>query len=159
MNISPITLREARTFIRANHRHRPDLVGGLFAIAVASDVVHGVAVVGRPTARHLDADDFTAEITRVCTDGTRNACSMLYGACWRAARALGYRRLVTYTLATEVGASLRASGFRVVAETRAQPWHRPSRPRIDVHPAQAKLRWERSAAAQNDGSESEVARG
>lgn len=79
--------------------------------------VIGVAIVGRPVARLLACDPFTAEVTRLCTDGTRNACSMLYSATWRASRALGYHRLVTYTLQEEGGASLRAAGWRVVGET------------------------------------------
>jgi hypothetical protein len=108
--------------------------------------VRAVAIVGRPVARHL-ADGFTAEVTRLASDGTRNACSMLYGAAWRAARALGYRRLVTYTLAEERGASLRGAGWRLVGEAGGGSWNRPKvgRARVDMHPTQRKLRWERSA--------------
>jgi hypothetical protein len=87
-------------------------------------------------------DGFTAEVTRCCTDGTRNACSMLYRAAWRAARAMGYRKLITYTLAEEGGASLRASGWRIVGEVTGRSWSCPSRPRVDKHPTQGKLRWE-----------------
>jgi hypothetical protein len=106
-----------------------------------------VAIVGRPVARELAADDFAAELTRCCTDGTRNACSMLYSAAWRAARALGYRRLVTYTLASEGGASLRAAGWHCIGEAGGGSWSRTSRPRVDTHPLQIKLRWERSEFA------------
>lgn len=84
----------------------------------------------------------TAEVVRVATDGTRNACSMLYGAAWRACRALGYRRLVTYTLPEEGGASLRAAGWRLVGEAGGGSWSRKSRPRVDLHPTQQKMRWE-----------------
>jgi hypothetical protein len=106
--LAPITLREARAYVAANHRHHEAPAGGLFAIGVTDgERVRGIAIVGRPVARMLQ-DDFTAEVTRLCTDGARNACSMLYGAAWRAARALGYRRLITYTLPSEGGASLRA---------------------------------------------------
>jgi hypothetical protein len=116
--------------------------GGLFAVAVADESgVRGVAIVGRPVARLL-ADDFTAEVTRLCTDGARNACSMLYGAAWRAARALGYRRLVTYTLPEEGGSSLRAAGWRLVGEAGGGSWSRVARARVDTHPTQRKLRWE-----------------
>lgn len=109
-----MTLREARAYVAENHRHHRPPQGGLFAVGAALDQrVVGVAIVGKPVARMLN-DGWTAEVTRLCTDGTRNACSALYGACWRAARALGYRRLVTYTLADEGGSSLRASGFRLV---------------------------------------------
>jgi hypothetical protein len=84
------------------------------------------------------------EVTRVCTDGTRNACSLLYAAAWQAARALGYRRLITYTQAGQSGASLRAAGWRVVAARPPSPgWARPSRPRAD-HGVDhtARLRWQ-----------------
>ncbi len=103
VNVIPMTLREARAFVATHHRHHRPPQGGLFAIgaAAAGDVV-AVAIVGRPVARGL-ADDFTAEVTRLCSTGIRNACSLLYAACWRAARALGYHRLVTYTLPEEGG--------------------------------------------------------
>ena len=86
-------------------------------------VVVGVVIVGRPVSRHLD-DGHTVEVTRLATDGSRNACSMLYGAAIRAARAMGYGRIVTYTLASECGASLRAVGFLPVAKVRAETWGR-----------------------------------
>lgn len=140
--LTPLTLREARAFVERHHRHSRPPQGGLFAIgAAAGDEVVGVAIVGRPVARHM-ADGWTAEVTRLCTDGSRNACSLLYAAAWRAARAMGYRRLITYTLATEPGDSLRGAGWRVVAEVRRQSWDRPGRPRVDLHPLQERLRWE-----------------
>lgn len=141
----PMTLRDAKAFIAANHRHHPALVGGLFAIGAAEgDDVVGCVVVGRPVARML-ADGFTCEVTRLATDGSRNACSMLYRAAWRAARAMGYRRLVTYTLPEEGGSSLRAAGFALIGEAGGGSWSRPSRPRVDLHPTQTKLRWELTA--------------
>lgn len=119
--------------------------GGLFALACSDgERIRGVAIIGRPVARELASDDFAAEVTRCCTDGARNACSILYGAAWRAARALGYRRLVTYTLATEGGASLRAAGWACIGEAGGGSWSRTSRPRVDTHPLQVKLRWERA---------------
>jgi hypothetical protein len=148
LELCPMTLKEARAFVARHHRHHPAPAGGLFAIGCVQDGVGdivGVAIVGRPVARHL-AGDYTAEVTRLCTDGTWNACSLLYGAAWRAARALGYRRLVTYTLATEPGASLRAAGWRDVARVKAEGWSRPSRPRVDLQPAQEKIRWEAGGA-------------
>jgi hypothetical protein len=112
LQLCPVTLREARAWVTEHHRHHEAPVGGLFAVGVMSGPsIVGVAIVGRPVARML-VDDFTAEVTRCCTDGSRNACSMLYRACWRAARALGYQRLVTYTLEQEGG---RASERRVCA--------------------------------------------
>lgn len=147
LRVIPITLKEARCFVDAKHRHHRAPQGGLFALGIAVidggvvNAVVGVAIVGRPIARAL-ADDFTAEVTRLCTDGTPNACSMLYGAAWRAARALGYSRLVTYTLASESGTSLRAAGWFLVGAAGGGPWSRASRPRVDTHPTQEKLRWE-----------------
>ncbi len=142
LRVVPMTLREARAFVAERHRHHAPPQGGLFALAGSvGDRLVGVAIVGRPVARML-ADDFTAEVTRLCTDGTRNACSLLYGAAWRAARALGYRRLVTYTLPSEGGASLRAAGWRLIGEAGGGSWSRADRPRVDTHPTQEKLRWE-----------------
>jgi hypothetical protein len=103
-----------------------------YAIGVAEDdELVGVAMVGRPVARHYD-DGFTLEVNRTCVaDNIRNANSLLYGAAWRAAKALGYRRLITYTQEGESGASLRGAGWRVVAELQPSPgWSRPSRVRV-----------------------------
>jgi hypothetical protein len=143
LSVVPITLAEASEFVRRHHRHHPPSAGHKFSLAVADDAgtVRGVAVVGRPVARGNE-DGWTLEVTRVATDGATNACSMLYGAAWRAARALGWRRLITYTLASEPGTSLRAAGWRVVGEVRGRSWHTPSRPRIDRHPTLDKQRWE-----------------
>lgn len=142
MNLCPLTLREARAFVGRHHRHHRPPQGGLFAVAAEHDgSIAAVAIVGRPVAREL-ADGYTAEVTRLCSTGARNACSLLYAACWRAARALGYRRLVTYTLPEEGGASLRAAGWRLVGEAGGGSWSRAGRPRVDLHPTQTKLRWE-----------------
>lgn len=145
----PITLREAHAFVAAHHRHHEPDRGGRFAIGAArNDEIVAVAVVGRPKAR-LAQDTWTAEVTRLCSiDGTQpnghasGACSMLYAACWRAARAMGYRRLITYTLPEEGGASLRAAGWRCIGEAGGGTWSRKERPRVDTHPTQPKLRWE-----------------
>lgn len=108
MLIVPVSLQEANAFVAAHHRHHGPVAGHKFSIGVAEgDVVHGVAIVGRPVSRHLD-DGLTLEVSRICTDGVRNGCSMLYGASWRAARALGYRRLITYTLPSEGGFTSRS---------------------------------------------------
>lgn len=143
--VVPCMLSDATKFVARHHRHHRAPQGGLFALAVAhGDVVVGVAIVGRPVARMLQ-DGWTAEVTRVCVlEGQRNVCSMLYGAAWRAARALGWRRLVTYTLVEESGASLRGAGWRCLGEAGGGSWDRAERPRIDAHPTQQKLRWEAS---------------
>jgi hypothetical protein len=145
----PITLREAAAFIESWHRHHDPPRGCIFCVGVADsdsvgDSFAGVAVVGRPVSRMLQ-DGWTAEVTRVATNGTRNACSILYGAAWRAARALGYLKLVTYTLPEEGGASLRGAGWKVIGEAGGGSWSRKDRPRVDTHPTQAKLRWEKTA--------------
>lgn len=112
LTIVPITLRAAGAFILEHHRHHGPPRGGKFAIGVITDdgELRGVAVVGRPISRYLD-DGLTAEVNRTCTDGTRNANSALYGAAWRIASAMGYRRIITYTQAGESGASLTAAGW------------------------------------------------
>ena len=143
--VVPCTIKDAARYIAAHHRHHRAPVGGLFAVGASlGGVLVGVAVVGRPVARGLQ-DDTTAEVTRLATDGTPNACSLLYGAAWRAARALGYRRLVTYTLSSEPGTSLVAAGWTLIGQCGGGSWSRPSRPREDRHPLQRKLRWERAA--------------
>lgn len=147
MTVIPLTLAEANAFVEQHHRHHGPATGHKFSIgAVSDDRVFGVAIVGRPLARPLD-DGMTLEVLRCCTDGERNGCSALYGAAWRATRALGYTKLVTYTLASEGGGSLRASGWRVVAEVRGRSWNCEGRPRVDRHPLQDKLRWEAPSAS------------
>jgi hypothetical protein len=143
--VVPMTLREACAFIEEHHRHHNPPRGCIFVVGVSDEGrIAGVAVVGRPVARMLQ-DGWTAEVTRVATDGARNACSILYGAAWRAARALGYRKLVTYTLPEEGGASLRGAGWTCLGEAGGGSWDRKQRPRVDTHPTQGKLRWEMSA--------------
>ena len=141
--VVPLPLDEANTFVAQHHRHHGPVVGHRFSLGVSDRAgwIHGVAIIGRPVARGLD-DGLTLEITRVATDGTPNACSALYGGARRAAFALGYKKLVTYTLASEGGQSLRAAGYRLVGEVRGRSWSCKSRPRVDKHPAQHKLRWE-----------------
>lgn len=144
LQVTPINLDEANAFVSVHHRHHKPVPGAKFAVAVSEgDGVRGVAIVGRPVAR-LSDDGYTLEVNRCCTDGTRNACSMLYGAAWRVAKALGYRRLITYTLPEEGGASLRASGWRLIGLRGGGNWNVPSRPRVDTAEALQgqKLLWE-----------------
>lgn len=142
LQVVPISLTEANAFVARFHRHHKPVPGHKFAVAVSDgEAIRGVAIVGRPVSRMLQ-DGFTLEVNRCCTDGARNACSMLYGASWRAAKALGYWRLLTYTLPEEGGASLRASGWRLIGERGGGSWNCPSRPRVDTHPTQRKLLWE-----------------
>lgn len=137
-----IALKDANDFVARLHRHHKPVVGHLFSIgAVLDGELVGVAIVGRPVARMRD-DGLTAEVTRLCTDGTRNACSFLYGAAARAAFALGFKRIGTYILKSEDGASLRASGWRLIGETKGGSWSRPSRGREDKHPTVPKQLFE-----------------
>lgn len=111
MEIRPITFKCASDYVNKYHRHHKATVGCKFCIGVFDgDKMVGCAVCGRPVSRHLD-DGLTCEINRVCTDGTYNACSMLYGACCRVAKAMGYKLIITYTLESEPGTSLKASNF------------------------------------------------
>lgn len=143
LRIVPINWRDACQFIEHHHRHHNPPQGWKFGIGVNNDSGNlvGIIVVGRPVARLLD-DGKTLEATRCCTDGTKNACSKLYAAAWRAARAMGYSRLITYTLATEIGTSLMASGWINKGEAGGKSWSRPSRKRIDRHPTERKILWE-----------------
>ena len=151
MTRRPVSITEANRLIRLWHRHNGPVVSGLFAAAVERrGVVCGVAIVGRPVARGLQ-DGLTCEVTRLATDGTLHACSCLYGVCCRVAKELGWRKIVTYTLATEPGTSLRAAGFERAAELTARPaWDTPARTRAQTdlfgqerRPPGAKVRWER----------------
>ena len=142
----PITFKEACKFVEMHHRHHKPSRGVRFCMAVSDQDgnIRGVAMVGRPVARHLD-DGWTVEVNRVATDGCSNACSALYGAAWRAARALGYRRAITYTLPQEGGSSLRGAGWKLIGEAGGGAWACKSRPRVDLHPTQQKLKWEKEA--------------
>lgn len=142
--VTPIDFAEANAFVQIHHRHHKPVVGCKFCIAVSEDgTVRGVAIVGRPVGRKSD-DGWTLEVNRVCTDGASNACSMLYGAAWRVARALGYRRLITFTLPEEGGASLRGAGWRLIGKRGGGNWNVETRPRIDTaHELRGqKLLWE-----------------
>lgn len=132
LEITPIQLDEANAFVAQHHRHHRPVVGAKFCIAVSEAAqVRGVAIIGRPVARHCD-DGWTLEVNRCCTDGVKNGCSILYGAAWRAARAMGFKRLITYTLPDEGGASLRASGWVCLGLCGGGNWSRETRPRIDT---------------------------
>lgn len=141
MTLAPITLRAANAYVVEHPRHHDPVRGHKFSIAALDDErLVGVVMVGRPIARMLD-DGYTAEVTRLCTDGYRNACSILYGAAWRASKAMGYLRCVTYILESEDGASLRAAGWICDGPAGGGVWSRPSRQRDDHHPTERKMRW------------------
>lgn len=143
LEIRPIHLAPAREYIAQYHRHNIPPVGGKFAIACYDDGrLCGVAICGRPTARRSD-NGLTLEIYRNCTDGTPNACSKLYGAACKIARDMGYKRVITYTLASENGASLKASNFTWEGEAGGIAWTGPRRRNYYVSPEEMKNRWAR----------------
>jgi len=142
LKLTPITFRIANDFVKKHHRNHKPVIGHKFSLAVSDDnKLRGVAIVGRPVSRRLD-DGWTLEVNRVATDGAKNACSMLYGAAWRVCKAMGYKRLVTYTLPSEGGASLRASGWKRTGEAGGGNWNSKGRPRKDSEHQQKKIRWE-----------------
>lgn len=143
----PLSLAEANEFVARHHRHHKPVVGHKFSIgaALGAEIV-GVCIVGRPVSRHRD-DGMTLEVTRLCTNGQRNACSFLYGCAARAAFALGYSRIGTYILKTEGGASVRAAGWKLIAETPGRSWNVQSRPRVDTHPLEPRLLFEAAGMA------------
>lgn len=143
--LKPVTLKEANSFVAENHRHYPPVTGHKFSIGVSDgEKIVGVVIVGRPVSRYLD-DGWTMEVTRLCTDGTKNACSMLYAAAWRAGRAMGYRRAVTYILESESGVSLRATGWKCTGRAGGLTWTGKRKPNENRYPAQMKMRFEKVA--------------
>lgn len=153
LELRPCDYKTAIAFVGENHRHNRPPNGHKFSIAVYDgDRLCGVCMVGRPIARRLD-DGMTLEVTRNCTDGTKNACSILYGAAIRAAKAMGYKRIVNYTLQSEPGTSLKASNWKNMGKSGGGTWNVPSRPREETqltlfgeewkYSTEPKIRWEK----------------
>lgn len=141
LHLQPITLAEAQAYVNQNHRHHIAPWGWKYGMAATDgERIIGIATVGRPVARRQD-DGWTLEVTRCCTDGARNACSKLYAAAEAVALGLGFRRVITYTLAEEEGASMRAANWRDLGERQSHTWNMPSRPREDKHPTGTKRLW------------------
>ncbi len=142
MNFQPISLKLANEFVLANHRHNKPVAGHKFSIGLFDDErLIGVAICGRPVARMAD-DGLTLEILRVCTDGTRNANSMLYGRVKKIAQVMGYKKVLTYTLAEESGSSLRAVGAQKDGLVKPQEWSREKRKRETQNIyKKEKIRW------------------
>jgi hypothetical protein len=142
MKIVPITLKKANEIVTQWHRHHKPSVGHKFSIALVEDEDYiGIAICGRPVARGSD-DGLTLEVARLCTDGTPNACSKLYGACARVAKEMGYVKIQTYILQSEPGTSLKASGWIMEAVTAGGQWKRTDGiiNRTD-QPTEPKQRW------------------
>lgn len=147
MKIIPCTYRTACDFVNEFHRHHKASQGCKFCIGLTdnNNKLCGVAICGRPVSRHLD-DGLTLEINRLCTDGTKNACSMLYGACCRIGKAMGYKKVITYILESETGASLKASNFICEGAAGGTHWtgvrqHKQLSLIEDKTPEEMKVRW------------------
>lgn len=144
LRIVPLELFEANEMVDRFHRHHKPVQGHRFSIGVlnADDKLVGAAIVGRPVARLGGDPSEVVEVTRLVTDGTPNACSALYGAAARAAHALGYRRIQTYTLDTETGISLKAAGWKREGTFGGGQWHHTDgKPRRTDQPIGPKIRW------------------
>jgi hypothetical protein len=157
LTVHPLTLEQANAFIAHVHRHHQPVVGHRFSLgAFKNGECVGVAVVGRAVARMVDQNG-VAEVTRLATDGTKNACSILYAACARACDAMGYAHIQTYTLPSEGGASLRASGWTLIGEAGGGDWNRPNQPlrgknRTD-QPMERKQKWTKILTNGKNGSQ------
>ena len=142
--LTPLSLREANAFVDRHHRHHKAVTGHKFSIGCSQDdQLVGVAIMGRPVSRYLD-DGLTLEVNRLCTTEEKNVCSMLYAAAARAAKAMGYRKIITYTLDTEPGTSLRAAGWLCAGPAGGVRWTGSRRPAADLCPPQKKLRYEKN---------------
>ena len=143
LTLTPVALATANAFVNAHHRHHKATAGHKFTIGCAKDgELVGVAIVGRPVSRYLD-DGWTLEVNRLCTTGEKNACSILYAASARAAKAMGYRKIITYTLDSESGSSLRAAGWSCAGLAGGKCWTGSRKPASALYPAQMKLRYEK----------------
>lgn len=152
LKIHPIDFRKAAEYVDMNHRHHSRPVGHKYSLSCYDgDRLCGVAMVGRPVSRHLD-DGYTLEVNRLCTDGTKNACSILYASAWRAAKALGYTRIVTYTLASESGSSLRAAGWTCEGVAGGEKWTGKRSGREPDWPKEKKVRWVKMDGGATNGN-------
>lgn len=143
LKLIPVSLKTANAFVAEHHRHHKPVTGHKFSLGCMREgQLVGVAIVGRPVSRYLD-DGLTLEVNRLCSTGEKNVCSFLYGAAARAGKALGYQRIVTYTLDTEPGTSLRAAGWECMGLAGGKRWTGTRRPAVDLYPAQMKLRYEK----------------
>ena len=139
--LRPVTVKAALPFVRAVHRRLPRVQGAMWAVSVLRGAERvGVALVGH-AARLLAEDDCLSVLRCAVIEGHHNACSMLYGACSRAAKAMGATDLVTYTHADENGASLKASGWIYGGSTTGGEHSRAGRKRAPAVDAAPKQRW------------------
>ena len=140
----PLELKQANKFVEKYHRHHKPVHRDKFRIGCLFEGrLVGVVQCARPVSRYLDSGD-TIEVVRLCTDGTPNVCSFLYSRAARAAQAMGYKKIITYTLESEDGSSLRACGWKFEKMTDGGSWNCPSRPRNTSAPTCRKKRWSKS---------------
>jgi len=152
LTVVPMSIAEANEFVKNFHRHNKPTQGGKFAIGATVEQLFGVAIVGRPISATLD-NGLTAEVLRVCVLDTapKNTCSFLYGRCWRIWQQMGGKRMVTYTLQTESGSSLKGAGWKILGETQPHnTWKNKTKRdgiKRDWQPiyGQLKFRWEPSS--------------
>ena len=150
LTVKPMSLADANRFVAEHHRHHKPVRGHKFSLGcMANGHLAGVAIVGRPVSRYLD-DGLTLEINRLCTDGTKNACSFLYGAAARAAKVLGYHRIVTYILDTESGGSPPGPGRRCAGRGGGRGWSRRPPPPPPRETGPLEYRYEKNLSPKGD---------
>lgn len=144
LRLTPVSLSQANEFVKAHHRHHKAVAGHKFSIGCSfGNQLVGVAIVGRPVSRYLD-DGRTLEVNRLCTVGTKNACSFLYAASARAAKAMGYSKIITYILESEIGKSLKAAGWVCAGLAGGRQWTGARKPPVPIYPQEMKLRYEKN---------------
>ena len=152
MRAVPLERKDAVAFVDRLHRHHDGVSRDRYRIGAEHEgKLVGIVQVGNPVARNL-CDGKTLEVVRLCTDGTKNACSFLYSAAARVAYELGYAKIITYILASETGDSLRASGWHKEADIKGKFWGCPSRPRTTTAPTCDKQRWAKILRGENNAT-------
>ena len=143
LELTPISLKAANEYVNAHHRHHKAVTGHKFSIGCSQNgLLVGVVIVGRPVSRFLD-EGYTLEVNRLCTLGVKNACSILYAAAARAARAMGYKKIITYILQSESGCSLKAAGWNCAGLAGGKEWTGKRKPPISLYPQEMKIRYEK----------------
>ena len=144
LEITPVSLAQANEFVERNHRHHKKVAGHKFSIGCSvNGQLVGVVIVGHPISRYLD-NGKTLEVNRLCTTGEKNACSFLYAAAARAAKAMGYSKIITYILESESGVSLKAAGWECAGLAGGKQWTGARKPPVPLYPQEMKLRYEKN---------------
>lgn len=144
LELTPISLAKANEFVNLFHRHHKAVTGHKFSIGCSQNgLLVGVVIVGRPVSRYLD-DGITVEVNRLCTLGVKNACSFLYSAAARAAKSMGYKKIITYILESETGVSLKAAGWNCAGLAGGTEWTGVRKPPVPIYPQEMKIKYEKS---------------